>query len=180
MKQFYFQEPVFGMWVKFFTECDVEDMMEAIDYDADSESSSWAIWLTIHEKWLPPAVWIKDKLDLPTVVHEISHAVHYIAESLWMKLTSETTEFFAYYSDFLFRCYQEWVLWFSWKIWVKFTQWEKMFVLSFTESEITRADAPLESFTKNDSNKKTKKSRSTKWNTKLQTWVWWWHEIKSE
>lgn len=176
MKQFYFKEPVFGMGVRFFTECEVDEMLELIDYDIDGDSNSWAIWLTVHEKGSPPAVWIKDRIDYPTVVHEISHATHYIASALGMKLTDDTTEFFAYYQDFLFRCYMEWVVWFSWKIGVSFSQWERMFALSFTESDINRADSLIDKITPNGNNKKQKKSRTSKWNTKLQAWLWWWDE----
>ena len=139
MKQFFFKDPVFWMGCQFFTDCEADDMIEKTEYDIDNEVSSWTVWLTIHEKWFPPAVWIKDKEDLATVVHEISHAVLYISEYLWMKLSPETTEFFAYYSDFLFRCYQEWVLWIKWKIWVHVIQNNESYDVTFTEEAIAWA-----------------------------------------
>lgn len=161
MKQFYFKDPVFWMWAQFFTECEADDMIEKTEYDIDSDVSSWTIWLTIHEKGLPPAIWVKDKNDLATVVHEINHAVLYISEYLGMKLSIETTEFFAYYSDFLFRCYQEWVLGIKWKIGLYAIQSNESYHISLTEEVINGALKKKKKL----NGKKNKKNSKPKWDS---------------
>lgn len=171
MKSFSFEEPVFSMWASFYTKCTIDEFMEEVDFSDDCDvSSSTASWLTITEKGRNPAIWIRDIHDLPTVVHEITHAVRFIGETIWIKLSGETDEFYAYYTDFLFRCYQEWVLGFNWKIGVKFSSNSQRFALSFSEEQIAKTNA-IKTLIPDDNDtspsKKPKRPRNSKADTKV-------------
>lgn len=46
-------------------------------------------------------IWVKDHKDIPTLVHEITHAVRASLEHLGITHTADSCETFAYYSEWL-------------------------------------------------------------------------------
>lgn len=50
-------------------------------------------------------MWIRNKKDLGTLVHELTHAVHYLLQCKNIPLSEDTEEVFAYLNQFLFNSF---------------------------------------------------------------------------
>lgn len=138
MKKFLFHEPVLHLWIRYIWDCSVQEFIEYLDKEVWvtlSSSHDNSVWLTVSCEWQYPFIWLKNKYDMSVVVHEILHAVRAITEATWLKLSSETEEIFAYYQEFLFNCYLEWVLWKKWKIDVRYWVNNELYSLVFTEKD---------------------------------------------
>jgi len=134
MKSFYFHEPILNMGIVYYWDCESDEFLESTELD---DVETWAhtnsVGLTVTENGQYPKVWLKDINNKSVVVHEIVHAVRHIMDSTWIKLSKETEEIFAYYQEFLFNCYLEWVLGEGNKIWVKYWFGSEIYSLSFTK-----------------------------------------------
>ena len=142
MKQFHFVEPVLRMGISFFWDCNSDEFLDYCEDIDDKQINTEkdeliesAIWLTVTEAWLIPAIWLANIDDAPVVVHEAVHAVHSIMKYKWIKLSNETEEIFAYYQEFIYNCYLEWVLWQEGKINVKFWIDDARYKLAFTREK---------------------------------------------
>jgi hypothetical protein len=65
------------------------------------ENKEWLLWQSNNIDWIS-YIFIKDKKDLPTIVHELLHSVNYI---LWYKWIEIEEELQCYYQEYFFREY---------------------------------------------------------------------------
>lgn len=54
-----------------------------------------------NDQWKGGLVWIEDPTDIPALVHECLHAVHYTFRSMRIELSEGSEEVFCYYHQWL-------------------------------------------------------------------------------
>lgn len=67
----------------------------------ECEDDEWRLWQTNNINWIS-YIFIGDKKDLPTIIHELLHAANYLLEYKGIELQDELQ---CYYQEYFFREY---------------------------------------------------------------------------
>lgn len=143
MKIFNITEPIFNMGVRFFWDCTVDEFFNYHEMSEEIIKHVNSKGITLSVAGRIPDIWILDEKDEWVVVHEIVHATRSILEGVWVVYWWEEEETYAYYQEFLYNCYLEWVRKKNGKIGMKFGyDWES-YSLSFTENSVEEVKKKL-------------------------------------
>jgi hypothetical protein len=71
------------------------------EIEIEYEEINWLLWQSNNISWISH-IFIEYKKDLPTIIHELLHAVNYILWRKWIELQDELQ---CYYQEYFFREY---------------------------------------------------------------------------